>query len=623
MKNLLRSLRCARVGRVGLAMGLAFLVACGGETPMNPDDPATISLAISPTSASVEQGSSSTFDGTASLGGNFSGDVTFSVTGLPTGVTVTVGNVSTSGNSATATVTIAVAASVAVGSYPGTVTATGSGVSDTQTYTLNVTAPPSGSYSMSGPPDGVSIQSGSSAGVTITLSRTSFSEAVTLAAEGLPSDVTASFDPAAPTGNSSTLTLTVGAGASAGTSTITVRGTSSIADVTITFPLTITDPPAGALMLDYSTCDVEDRPIWLAYTDGLAGSWTVMAGVNDVYDFSSLSGDILGLATVLQFSADYDIAVDYVDVSPFSGVVAACEPDGTKTVNGTLSGSVGLTTMSLGGSASFLGTDGAFQVTNVPSGPQPFVAYSVDPGGTADRMFVLRDQDIADLGSIGTIDLTADGFDPSEATVSFTGLLGGDAGAVTMDYSIPAAGGMCTVAPLFQQTLAGTSFAARSAPGSVQAAGELHVAGAVVGDGTTSRQVREAFATLANRTITMPAELPAPTITDQTGSANYLRLQAEFDLPAEYDDVVYFDYDAPLRTVSVFAQGGVLTGSVTLTLPDFSSLTGWDDAWGIATTETGVNYAIGAGVGIGFGLGEGLCTDGGRYVTAARVGTFN
>lgn len=624
--NRVRQSVLLHAGRTALIGAVAFAMACGSETPMNPDDPATISLSISPISATVEQGSSSTFAGTASLGGNFSGDVTFAVTGLPAGVTVTVGNVSTSGNSATATVTIAVAASVAVGVYNGTVTATGSGVSDTEAYTLTVTAPPAGSYTMSGPPDGVSIQSGSSGSVTITLARTMFTEAVTLAAEGLPSNVTAAFAPDAPTGNSSALTLTVGAAASAGTSTVTVRGTSSLADVTITFPLTITDPPAGgSLMLDYSACELEDRPIWLAYSNGLAGTWTVMAGVNDVYDLSSLSGDVLGLATVYEFSADADISVDYIDVSPFSGVVDGCETPMGKTVNGTLAGSVGLTTMTLGGAPSFAAIDGAFQVMSVPSGPQPFVAYSVDPGGTTDRMLVLRNQDIADMGNIGTIDLTADGFTPAEATISFTGIVAGETGAVTMDYSVPGSAGMCTVAPLFQQTLAGTSFLGRSATGAAQASGELHVAGALVTDGTasSSRQVREAFTTLAARTITLPAEMPMPTITDQTGSANYLRLQAEFDLPAEYDDVVYFDYEAPLRTVTVFATGGVLSGSVTLTMPDFSALSGWDDNWGIPTTETGVDYVIGAGVGFGFGLQDELCVANGRQSMAARTGTFN
>jgi len=604
-----------------------FLAACTSTTTPDTDpdpDPATISVVISPTSATVQQGGSSTFDGTATLGGSFSGAVSFSVTGLPAGVTVTVGSVSTSGNTATATVTVAVAGSVAAGSYSGTVTASGSGVTATAAYSLTVTA--GSSFTLSASPDPISIVRGATGDVTVTLARTSFTEAVTLAAEGLPANVTAAFVPAAPTGNTSTLTLTVGAGASPGMSTLTIRGTSSLADVTDTFVLTVTDPaPPSNLMLDFGTCEVDETPDWVAYSDGFGAPWMVAPGVSDVYDFSGLTQSVLGITVVVVDGADRDISVDYIDVSSLSGTVDACPPDGAKTVNGTAAGTVGLTSLSLGSSRAVVFADGPFSIPGVDDGPLPLVGYSVDGVGSSDRMLIRRDQDIADMGALGVVDFTTDGFAPSEATITIAGLGLGDAGAVGMDYAVPLAGGACSVSPLYNSALIGGTFPGRSASASEQMAGEFHVAGATISNGLSVRTVKEAFGTLADRTVDLPADLPVPVLTDVTGPANYLRLEAQFALPAEYTETVFFDYSGPNVDLTVYATSGILTGDVTLTMPDFSALAGWDDAWAIPPAATGVNYFLGASSGLDFLTGDitAVCSEGGRFVSSSLSGAYN
>src|SRR5438445_12776472 len=49
-------------------------------------------------------------------------------------------------------------------------------------------------------------------------------------------------------------------------------------------------PAAPAFVtVDFSTCDVADRAVWLAYQDG-NGAWTRVTGVADVYTFSITSG---------------------------------------------------------------------------------------------------------------------------------------------------------------------------------------------------------------------------------------------------------------------------------------------------------------------------------------------
>lgn len=106
-------------------------------------DPGSISLSLSETGATVQQGSSQAVTATLTRAGGFSGAVDFTVTGAPSGVTATVSNVQTTGAVTTATITIVVGASVASAVYPLVVHGTGSGVSEvTQAFTLTVTGPP-------------------------------------------------------------------------------------------------------------------------------------------------------------------------------------------------------------------------------------------------------------------------------------------------------------------------------------------------------------------------------------------------------------------------------------------------------------------------------------------------
>jgi len=97
------------------------------------------------------------------------------------------------------------------------------------------------------------VPQGSTTTVPITITRLNGATgAVTLAAEGLPANVTASFSPnPIPTGStSSTLTLTVGANAAVATSTITVRATADgVAAQTATAQLVVTAAIAPAYLL--------------------------------------------------------------------------------------------------------------------------------------------------------------------------------------------------------------------------------------------------------------------------------------------------------------------------------------------------------------------------------------
>jgi len=249
----------------------------GGTTTPTP----AISIALSPTSASVAQGGTTTVTATVTATGGFTGTPTATVTGAPTGVTILPTGVQTSGATTTITVAVQVAATVPTGTYNLTVTGSGAGISSvTATFVLTVTAAPASTYALSLTPTSLPITQGANGTVTVNLTRTNFASAVTLAAEGLPSGVTAAFNASPTTANSSTLTLTATAGATVGTSNVTIRGTATGAtDQTATLALTVSAAASGSYTLSATPAAVSvpqgtnvTSTINITRTGGFAGS---------------------------------------------------------------------------------------------------------------------------------------------------------------------------------------------------------------------------------------------------------------------------------------------------------------------------------------------------------------
>src|SRR5208282_5369943 len=150
----------------------------------------------------------------------FSGSVTLSASGLPSGVTAAFNP-----NPATTTSTLTLTASGTAATGTVTVTITGVSGSLTHTTTITLTVNPLGNFTLTASPKTLTVAQGSSGISTMTINPTnSFDQDVTLSASGLPSGVTASFSPN-PAAFTSTLTLTVSGSAATGKSTITITGT--------------------------------------------------------------------------------------------------------------------------------------------------------------------------------------------------------------------------------------------------------------------------------------------------------------------------------------------------------------------------------------------------------------
>jgi hypothetical protein len=195
----------------------------------------TFLLTALPSSVSVNQGSSGTSTITVTPQYGFSGSVNLAISGLPAGVTATLG---TNPTSATSLLTLNVSNSITPGTYTLTVTGTSGSLTVTSTVILNVHGP-SFTLSAYGP---VSVGQGSSATAYVYVNPVyGFNGNVNLAVSGLPSGVTASFTPNPATG-SSTLTLTAASSANIGSTTLTITGTSGSLTASTTLTVAVFAP---------------------------------------------------------------------------------------------------------------------------------------------------------------------------------------------------------------------------------------------------------------------------------------------------------------------------------------------------------------------------------------------
>jgi len=261
---------------VGLSLTVTAL-------PPTPD----FSISASPMSLTIALGSSGSSVITVTSINAFSSPVSLSVSGAPAGVTTSFSQTSVTppaDGSITSTLTVTVSTSASPGTYTLTVTGTSGALSHTVGITLIVTAP---DFSISASPTTLKIVQGDSGTSMITItSINGFSAAVSLSISGLPSGVTASFDPASVTppadgSASSTLTVNVGATATAGTYTLVVTGTSGELAHSVNISLEVTPPP------DFS---MSAFPTSITIAQGSSGTSTItVTSLNDFNSAVSLS----------------------------------------------------------------------------------------------------------------------------------------------------------------------------------------------------------------------------------------------------------------------------------------------------------------------------------------------
>jgi len=235
--------------------------------------------------------------------------------------------------------------------------------------------------------------------------------------------------------------------------------------------------------------------------------------------------------------------------------------------------------------------------------------------GDPEGAIIRRDLDVADNGSVGTLDFTSgEAFAPATATITLGGLVGGEDVIQSVFYQV---GATCATATLYGGASGGATFPAAGIPSAQQRVTDFHGLSVIASTTTASRLITEYFHTLADRTVTLGAAMPTPAISSLTGA--YKRLQAVYTLPGDYQGSTGLQYSdgASNKSVSINATFGYLGGAATtLALADYSGLTAWDNNWAPASASTG-NWTVS-----GAGAFPAACTEGASFKTATVSGTF-
>ncbi|HXN52818.1 MAG TPA: S53 family peptidase [Candidatus Acidoferrum sp.] len=201
----------------------------------------SFTLSASSTNVTFVQGAGGSTTITINPLNGFSGTVNLAASGVPSGVSAVF---DTNPATATSLLTLSASSTASIGTFPVTVTGT-SGLSSQVTIVLTVN--PAGDYTLSASPSSLSVTRGAKGTSTITVNPLNgFTSSVSLSASGLPSGVTATFNPSGTTATS-TLTLTASSTAALGTVTITITGTSGGLSHGTTVSVTVTPPPNFAL----------------------------------------------------------------------------------------------------------------------------------------------------------------------------------------------------------------------------------------------------------------------------------------------------------------------------------------------------------------------------------------
>ncbi|MGQ0639643.1 MAG: hypothetical protein ACT4P6_02570, partial [Gemmatimonadaceae bacterium] len=446
------------------------------------------------------------------------------------------------------------------------------------------------------------------------------------------------LNPAATGAGASTLTLTAGAALAAGNYTLTIRGQASgVAEQSVTLPVQVTAATGGSgnVTLDFSACVGFAVPAWVAWQEG-NGAWTRATGTGNVYRFTvtaatgSFAYVLPGPTTGAQINIQH-LSRAEISAAPF--VYCSGPGPALKIVNGSVSGISGndAVNISLGGGFAFASpTIPTFSIGAIQNGAHDLIAWRHDiigdivGGGNLDRGFVRRDQDVANNGSVGVLNMNGpESFGPSSAVFTVAGLVAGDEMSHTMRYNTGAA---CIGSMLYSSVrMSGSNFIGYGFSASVQRPTDYHQLtftsttrqGGVLFP-VAQRSITTTFQGMGSRTITLGAPLVVPPPTTLPG--NYKRLQATFALGAEYNASATFTFTTVNKVVTIVATPAWIGGSnATLALPNFSGLPGWNDAWPPASGATGQWTVLAAGTTL---TGPSLCVNNGQIVTAMRAGAF-
>lgn len=367
----------------------------------------SFSIAASPASLSITAGGSGTSTITVTPQNGFTANVSFSIAGLPAGVTAAF---SPASNARSSAVTIRAGANAAPGS--ATLTVTGVSGALNSTTTITITVAPAPSFTLSASPAAISLTAGTSGTSAIVVhAQNGFNGSVRLAVSGLPSGVTASFSPATTTGTSM-VTFTASSSAAGGNATATISGTSTgtfgTLSASTSIALSIAKPPSFTLSLS---------PSALSIAPGAAGICTLTLTPQNGFN-----SPILLSVSGLPGSVTPAFSASSSTIGTLTFTAAASAPSGSSKITitakaGTLSQTVTLTLTVTGTSTESGGgvnLTAAYNVMGaVTDGAQFLSSSGLDGGGRAYSASL--------LGSVRTAGGAVYNFGPANAPGAVSG----------------------------------------------------------------------------------------------------------------------------------------------------------------------------------------------------------
>jgi PQQ enzyme repeat len=398
IRSCMRHVRVSLFCLVSLCL-IALVTGCGstvsGGSGGGGSTDGTFTLGASP-AVTIAQGSSQTFTVTPSSANNFTGSIQVSVSGLPSGVTVSPATATVAVGSST-TFTLMAAADAVVGTTTVKVYGASGTLSTSIPVALTVTAsgpsgPPSNAdFTLKATPSTLALAPGASGQVTLSsTAMDGFSGAIAVTVAGVPTGVTVSPSTISVTVNNPlVITLTAASDAPATATPVQVRfiGTSGKLSHTAAIQLTIT--VVGPTGPDFS---ITATPDTMTVAQGLQSGEVQIA----VTGTNGFSGDVTYTVSGLPTG---------VTVIPSSSTLQSgwTEP---MVFQATADAPIGNATVTITGTSGVLTHNATVALTVTAPPPPDFVALVLSPTDLTIK-----------AGSIGTVSVTATATDGYTGTI--------------------------------------------------------------------------------------------------------------------------------------------------------------------------------------------------------------
>jgi len=475
---------------------------------------------------------------------------------------------------------------------------------------MTLTVTPKSSLKMSLSPGAMSVLPGATTTASLLITRTALDAPVDIAASGLPSGLTVTAQPAPVTGAAATLTIAASPAVAPGQYPVLIRATpAGSPNLAVSSTLVITVPPASSgALLTWARCPAPD---WVATQDG-SGPWVqaVLKSGSVLFQVTATKGSFAfvqgGRSLTVRTMATTELVGQVFDMCP---PITA-----TRTLAGTDATPPGPNAsqhnFELGGAHAQIAPGGSadFSMNGVRDGVNDLIMWT--PGSsTSDKILIVRDVDLPDGGSLGPIKLS-DGTNQSLNLATVTNPLESETFVFSQYYLTTS---LCTMNPIGTSAPAkGASGVIHGVPADIQRATDFHMV-SVVGAGLPiARTATASYHTGGSVSITLPSAISPPEVTRLAGP--YLRFSASFGtVSGEFNRSIGIIARDALNQVDISTTVAASGSSgVSLSLPDFSGVAGWSNAFAIGSTS-----AVTATVTLAGGQPSALCTEGARTVSSS------